>query len=336
MGDNPMNHDDVADQWRHMQGALHAWRGKLTDEDFERIAGQKNTLVGLLQEKYGYTRKQTQHEVDRHVQAYGDTTGGHSGNGMANVAEAMASLTAHAQEGDAMAALRRSNEELQQFGYIVSHDLTEPLRTVTNYLQLLARQYQGKLDATADEYIAFAVDGAQRMQELIRALLAYTRVGGSADVAFTSVDCEALLARTLHGLAIAIQETDAEVTHDPLPTVRGDASQLGLVLQNLIGNALKFRGNAAPRIHISAQREARGWRFAVRDNGIGIDSKHSERIFQVFQRLHTHSEYPGTGIGLAICKKIIERHGGRIWVESTPGQGSVFLFTISEMDGEKI
>jgi two-component system CheB/CheR fusion protein len=230
------------------------------------------------------------------------------------------------------AALQRSNEELQQFGYIVSHDLNEPLRTVANFVSMLAEDYQGKLDAEADGYIAFAVDGAKRMQELIKDLLAYTRVGGGADV-FTPVDCAALLMRTLVELQIAIRETGAEVSHDPLPTVPGDAGQLGLVLQNLIENALKFRGSAAPRIHVSARREEHGWRFAVRDNGIGLDARHAERIFQVFQRLHTRREYPGTGIGLTICKKIVERHGGRIWVESTPEQGATFLFTISEIEG---
>ena len=329
-----MNQDIFAGQWQQMQGALQAWWGKLTDDDFERIAGQKDKLVGVLQEKYGYARAQAQHEVEWRMKEYGATMSGSNGNGRPEAAGAVARLTAQAQEVGATAALQRSNEELQQFSYIVSHDLTEPLRVVTNYLQLLIRRYQGKLDGAADDYIAFALDGAQHMQELINGLLAYTRVGGSTDVLFTSVDCEALLARVLHGLAMAIQETGAEVTHDPLPTVRGDTGQLSLVLQNLIGNALKFRGNAAPRIHVSAEREKRGWRFAVRDNGIGIDLKHAERIFQVFQRLHTRYEYPGTGIGLTICKKIVERHGGRIWVESTPGQGSAFLFTISEIEEE--
>jgi light-regulated signal transduction histidine kinase (bacteriophytochrome) len=232
------------------------------------------------------------------------------------------------------AALQRSNDELQQFGYIVSHDLTEPLRMITSYLQLLAQHSQGRLDATAEEYLAFAVDGAQRMQNLIKDLLAYTRVGSGADVLPMSVDCEALLTRTLGDLQLTLQETGAEVTHDPLPTVLGDAGQLGLVWQNLLSNALKFRGKTPPRIHVSAQREAHGWRFAVRDNGLGIDPQHAERIFRVFQRLHTRSAYPGTGIGLAICKKIVERHGGRIWVESTPGAGSTFYFTISDISKE--
>ncbi len=228
------------------------------------------------------------------------------------------------------AALQRSNGELQQFVHIVSHDLNEPLRTVANFVSMLAKRYQGKLDAEADEYIAFAVDGAKRMQELLKDLLAYTRVGGSTDV-FKPVDCEALLTQTLDNLRLAVADSGAEVTHDPLPTVRGDVTLLGQVFQNLIGNALKFRGAAAARAHVSARKENGHWRFAVHDNGIGIAPQHAEQIFQVFQRLHTRREYPGTGIGLAICKKIVERHGGRIWVESLPEQGSTFLFTISEI-----
>jgi PAS domain S-box-containing protein len=223
--------------------------------------------------------------------------------------------------------LERLNAELQQFSYVASHDLQEPLRTITSYLQLLARRYQGNLDPEADEYIGFAVDGAQRMQTLITALLAYTRAGANAQ-AFTAVDCEAVLAHTLSDLQIARQDTAADITHDPLPTVHGDAAQLGLVFQNLVGNALKFRGVAPLRVHLSAQREGPHWRFAVRDNGIGLDPRHAGRIFQIFQRLHTSREYPGTGIGLAICKKIVERHGGQIWVESAPGQGATFFFTL--------
>jgi signal transduction histidine kinase len=228
------------------------------------------------------------------------------------------------------AALQRSNGELQQFVHIVSHDLNEPLRTVANFVSMLAKRYQGKLDAEADEYIAFAVDGAKRMQELLKDLLAYTRVGGSTDV-FKPVDCEALLTQTLDNLRLAVADSGAEVTHDPLPTVRGDVTLLGQVFQNLIGNALKFRGGAAARAHVSARKENGHWRFAVHDNGIGIAPQHAEQIFQVFQRLHTRREYPGTGIGLAICKKIVERHGGRIWVESLPEQGSTFFFTVSEI-----
>jgi PAS domain S-box-containing protein len=217
--------------------------------------------------------------------------------------------------------------ELQQFAYIVSHDLTEPLRTIRSYVELLAQRFRGKLDPTADEHMAFVTGAAQRLQQMLTALLAYTRIGGSAAQS-TAVDCEAVLAGVLSDLQLVIRESGAKVTHDGLPTAYGDAGQVGLVFQNLIGNAMKFRGPAPPRIHLSSHREGAQWVVAVQDNGIGIDPQYAERIFQIFQRLHTRSEYPGTGIGLAICKKIIERHEGRIWVESRPGQGATFFFTL--------
>lgn len=214
------------------------------------------------------------------------------------------------------AELQRINGELQQFSHIVSHDLNEPLRTMNNFVTLLARRYQGKLDATADEYITFITDGAQRMQQMITDLLAYTRVGGPT-VVFATVDLDVLLARVLSELQVVIADAKAEVTHDLLPTVQGDETRLGQVLQNLIGNALKFRGPTPPRIHISAIKDDHHWRFGVRDNGIGIDPQQATRLFQAFQRLHTRSEYPGTGIGLAICKRIVEQHDGRIWAVAT-------------------
>ncbi len=223
--------------------------------------------------------------------------------------------------------LARSNADLEQFAYVASHDLQEPLRMVASFTQLLAKRYRGKLEGDADEFIGYAVDGARRMQVLINDLLAYSRVG-SRGKEFAPTDCEAILEAALMNLRKAIEETGAVVTYDPLPTAPSDETQLCQVFQNLIGNALKFHGSAPPRVHVSAQDTDGKWRFSVRDNGIGIDPRHAERIFQVFQRLHTTAEYPGTGIGLAIAKKIVERHGGRIWVESEPGEGATFYFTL--------
>lgn len=223
--------------------------------------------------------------------------------------------------------LQRLNEELQQFAYIVSHDLKEPLRNITQLVTFLAEDYQDQLDAQAHAYITRTTVAAQRLHQMLNDLLAYTRVGGR-EFAFDSADCEALLTRVLEDLRVTIAERDATITHDPLPTVRGNGIHLGQVFQNLLSNALKFCGKESPCIHVSAQRDGTHWRFGVRDNGIGIDSRQATRIFQVFQRLHTRSEYPGTGIGLAICKKIIEQHDGRIWVESEVGKGATFFFTL--------
>ncbi len=225
--------------------------------------------------------------------------------------------------------LQQANEEFQQFANIVSHDLNEPLRTIGSFAQLLAQETQGKLDASANESMAFITDAAQRMQQMLTDLLAYTRVGQTPE--FQAVDTEALLMQVIEALQLRIAECGGTITYEPLPTVSGDATRLGLVFQNLIGNALKFCGETPPRIHVSAQQVYGYWQFAVRDNGIGIDPKQAERIFQVFQRLHTRSQSPGTGIGLAICKKIIEQHGGRIWVESHPGEGSIFYFTMPQV-----
>jgi PAS domain S-box-containing protein len=228
--------------------------------------------------------------------------------------------------------LARSNAELEQFAYVASHDLQEPLRAVVSYLQLLERRYGSQLDERADKYIGYAVDGARRMQALINDLLTYSRAGRRVDERQT-IDVEALLERVLKSLEVVIQESGATITHDPLPTIEAELVGFGQLLQNLIGNALKFRGDEPPRVHISATRQDRAWQFAVRDNGIGIASEYQERIFILFQRLHGRDEYAGTGIGLAICKKIAERHGGTLWVESTPGEGSTFLFTIPDAGG---
>lgn len=223
--------------------------------------------------------------------------------------------------------LRRSNAELEQFAYVASHDLQEPLRMVSSYVQLLKRRYQNKLDADADEFIHYAVDGATRMQGLINDLLSYSRVG-TRGKPFAPVALDTALDHALNHLQIALDESHAQIRRLPLPTVTGDQGQITQVFQNLIANALKFHGEAAPQICVSAQRVENEWVVSVKDNGIGIDPQYRERIFVLFQRLHSREDYPGTGIGLTICKKIVERHGGRIWVESHSGQGATFCFTL--------
>ena len=204
---------------------------------------------------------------------------------------------------------------------------------VTAYTQLLAKRYEGKLDADAQEFIGYAADGATRMQELISDLLAYSRVGTEGKE-FEPTDCEVVLDRTLSNLQGAIDESGAVVGHDALPTVLADPLQMGQLLQNLVGNAIKYRNERAPEVHVGAERDGDEWRISVRDNGIGIAPEHRERVFVVFQRLHSRDEYPGTGIGLGLCKKIVERHEGRIWVESEVGKGSTFFFTVPLRGGD--
>jgi PAS domain S-box-containing protein len=223
--------------------------------------------------------------------------------------------------------LARSNAELERFAYVASHDLQEPLRMVASFTQLLARRYAGKLDAKADEYIGYAVDGAKRMQQLIADLLALSRVGTRGGE-FRDAPLEDVISDVLLNLGPAIQDSGAAVTHNPLPTVVADRGQMAQLLQNLIGNAVKFRDAQPPRVHISAVEAEAGWTISMSDNGIGIAPEHAERVFQIFQRLHTRDQYPGTGIGLAVCRKIAERHGGKIWLDSTPGAGTTFHFTL--------
>jgi PAS domain S-box-containing protein len=225
--------------------------------------------------------------------------------------------------------LNRSNQELEQFANIASHDLQEPLRMVASYTQLLSRRYKGKLDADADEFIAYAVDGASRMQRLIQDLLAYSRVGSKAGN-LHDISSENALRQALQNLRGVIQDSGALVTHDPLPSVMADEIQLIQLFQNLVGNAIKYQRPGTPRVQIAAVHSERKWTFSVQDNGLGIESQYFERIFGMFQRLHKREEFAGTGIGLAICKKIVERHGGRISVESQIGQGSTFRFSLAE------
>jgi PAS domain S-box-containing protein len=231
------------------------------------------------------------------------------------------------QVAEVLAELERSNAELQQFAYVASHDLQEPLRMVASYTELLARRYKGALDDKADKYIHYAVDGAKRMQGLINDLLAYSRVGTQV-APFEPIDCRGLVESVQRSLQMSIAEAGAVLEVGSLPTVLGDRSQLGQVFQNLVGNAVKFRGEETPQVRVSAERDGDAWSFCVQDNGIGIDLAYVDRIFEVFQRLHGRADYPGSGIGLAIVKKIIERHGGTIRVESEPGQGSRFLFRL--------
>ncbi|WHT17711.1 ATP-binding protein [Crossiella sp. CA-258035] len=223
--------------------------------------------------------------------------------------------------------LRRSNAELEQFAYVASHDLQEPLRKVASFCQLLQRRYGGQLDARADQYIEFAADGAKRMQQLINDMLAFSRVGRTTGE-FTEVELDEVLTRALTSLSASREETGAVVEADPLPTVRGNATLLAQVLQNLVGNAIKFRGEAVPHIRITVERHAEEWLFRCADNGIGIEPQYAEKIFVMFQRLHAKEDYTGTGIGLALCRKIIEHHGGRIWLDTEISQGTTVCWTL--------
>ncbi|MEZ4594090.1 MAG: ATP-binding protein [Chloroflexota bacterium] len=226
-------------------------------------------------------------------------------------------------------SLEASNEELAQFAYAASHDLQEPLRMITAYLQLLASKHKGTLDEESNEFIAYALDGASRMRQLITDLLAYSRVG-QQNQNFTQVNLEKILEQVCLNLEVQVKESQVAITHDPLPTVLADKTQMLQLLQNLISNAIKFKSSSNPKIHLSAEKENGRWLIKVSDNGIGIDPKFSQKIFTIFQRLHTRDEYPGTGIGLAMCKKIIQKHGGEIWVESALGAGATFIVSLPD------
>lgn len=290
------------------QAQVYGWlclAGKLTAEEFSE-EDERLIVTLAAQAAIAYENTRRYEEIQRH------------------------SAELEQRVNERTAELRRSNAELEQFSYVASHDLQEPLRMVSSYCQLLGERYKGKLDEKADQYISYAVDGALRMRELVNDLLEYSRVGTQGKE-FEPTDCQRSFAQALANLRKIVQETSAVVMCDSLPTIkRGDESQLVRLFQNLIGNAIKFHGTEPPRVHVSAERKAGEYVFSVRDNGIGIDPQFFDRIFIIFQRLHARSEYASTGIGLAICKKIVERHGGRIWLESEPGKGSTFYFKIPD------
>lgn len=223
--------------------------------------------------------------------------------------------------------LARSNTDLKDFAHVVSHDLKGPLHTIEGFAKLLARRYKGKIDVKANEFIQCIIDGTVRMEDLIKDLLEYSQLGVKAEQA-APADCSLIMEKVIGNLKASIEENHAVLTHDAMPTIIADPSQMISLFQNLIDNAIKFRGEERPRIHISAERKGEEWVFSIRDNGIGIDPEDSGKIFGMFQRLHSSAAYPGTGIGLATCRKIVESHGGKIWVDSEPGKGSTFYFTI--------
>jgi signal transduction histidine kinase len=281
-------------------------------------------------------RRVAQGEFDREVRSRGPRDIVDLANDIDSMRERIVSALAASREAhgrlDAQAReLERSNAELEQFAYVASHDLQEPLRKVASFCQLLEQRYKGQLDERADQYIDFAVDGAKRMQQLINDLLAFSRVGRTSGP-LGPVELDDVLRRALANLGAAIEESGATVEADSLPVVRGEASLLGLVFQNLIGNAIKFRSGAAPEVRIDVTRRNGDWEISCSDNGIGIDPEYAERVFVIFQRLHAKDEYPGTGIGLAMCRKIVEYHGGRIWLDADANPGTTFRLTLPALE----
>jgi light-regulated signal transduction histidine kinase (bacteriophytochrome) len=307
--------DDFGMEKGRLEGTQKAMLNILDDvgEEKERLEGTQKAMLNLLDDfdaeksKVEAANAELRREIDERLEAE----------------------RALREKTDALA---RSNADLEQFAYVASHDLQEPLRMVSSYVQLFEKRYAGQVDEQADKYIRYAVEGAKRMQSLIAGLLEYSRVG-RLDEPFGTVDTNAALDQALSNLRSAIEESHARITRGPLPTIIGNVGRIAQVFQNLIGNALKFRRTAQPAtVHVSAIPQQGEWQFSVEDNGIGIDAQYLERIFVIFQRLHTRAEYPGTGIGLSICKKVVERHGGRIWVESRVGEGSRFHFTFPRDD----
>ena len=297
-------------RWNETIDGLAPWTE--VELRFQHVDGKLTWLLGQVE-----AEKSEGGEVISYVGSLIDIT---------ELKEAEEALRQYAED------LARSNSDLQQFAYVASHDLQEPLRMVSSYTQLLARRYKDRLDADADEFIGYAVDGAARMQTLINDLLDYSRLG-TPEGSFEAVDCNGLLDQVVADLRPNTEGSGGEISYADLPTVNADRPQLAQVFQNLIGNAIKFRGEEPPSIQVSAGRLDGAWVFSVSDNGIGIEPEYADRIFVIFQRLVTREQYPGTGIGLAICKKIVENHGGRIWFESEPGKGTTFFFSLSVAEG---
>ena len=300
------------------------FRSAHTEHRTSYIQNPSSRMMGAGRDLYGLRKDGSEFPVEIGLnpsRSHG------SGAVLAVIADISARKQAQEELVTKMWELQRSNEDLEQFAYVASHDLQEPLRQVVSYTTLLSERYRGKLDEKADKFIRYAVEGATRMQRLIADLLAYSRVGSQGTL-LKPVNAQVILNNTLDGMRQSIEEAQAQISHDSLPTVMADEVQLAQLFQNLIGNALKFHASGQVRVHISAQPRDGKWLFAIRDNGIGIEKEHQERIFQMFQRLHERGKYEGSGIGLTIAKKIVERHRGRIWVESQPGQGSTFYFTL--------
>lgn len=310
--------DDFAGEKTHLELIEKAVLNILEDFATEqaRIVASQRAILNILDD-FGEEKRrleETQRAVLNILDDFEDEKG---------KVEAVNQMLLHRTE-----ELAWSNAELEQFAYVASHDLKEPLRMVSSFVTLLQKRYEGRLDAKADRYIYFVVDGVRRMQELIEGLLEYSRAGRH-EIAFGPVDMNAVRDQALLNLRQAIAETGAQIVAEPLPTLFGNALQLTQVIQNLVANALKFRRTGAiPHVRITCRRSGDVWIFSVADDGIGLDTAYADKIFNIFQRLHLRTEYPGTGIGLAVCKKVVERHGGRIWVASSPGQGADFQFTL--------
>lgn len=308
------------------------WQKVIVPEDWESTLKRTSELFAGGGDGTVQFRCTTRDGRLVHVEAHSSILNDSKGRPIGAVG-VMMDITERRQIEEAIAEyaedLRRSNEELEQFAYVASHDLQEPLRMVTSYLQLIEQRYGERLDGDAREFIGYAVDGASRMKTLINDLLAYSRIQRS-QAEFEPVALESVLEQARYNLQLSIEDTGAVITHDPLPEIQANPLQMTQLFQNLIGNALKFRDDRTPEIHIGVKRERGYWHFSVKDNGIGIESEYLERIFLIFQRLHGRQEYPGTGIGLAICKKIVDKHGGQIYAESTPGEGTTFHFTIPQ------